>query len=143
MAIKFVAAEERTFPTLEERMKTDPLLYEMAKDYSQERLQAGTFFHHVGSDDELELFEVNLPANYKNQPHAHDADEIIVVVHGEIRFGNQAFGVGSSVFIPKMTLYSFQAGPQGLRFLNFRPTRSPGVIPKDKFMALRDQKKGG
>jgi hypothetical protein len=96
-----------------------------------------SFVHHDGGSDEPQLFEVKLPAGRKVDAHAHSADEIIVVTEGDIHFGKQVYGVGSSVFIPKMTLYSFKAGVNGLTFLNFRPTRSSGAIFKDEFMAMR------
>jgi hypothetical protein len=34
--------------------------------------------------------------------------------------GSRSYPTGSAVFIPGNTLYSFRAGPEGLRFLNFR-----------------------
>jgi len=36
-----------------------------------------------------------------------------------------------------MTLYGFQAGPEGLTFLNFRPTKNPGTLRRDEFLAKR------
>ena len=41
---------------------------------------------------------------------------------------------GSSVFIAAHTLYSFRAGPDGVRFLNFRPVGGARYIFKDEFM---------
>jgi hypothetical protein len=137
--IQFVNGSDRKFLTVEERMETDPELAEIVKRYPPGELKGASFTHHEGAPDELLLFEMKFPANTKVETHAHDADEIIVVTEGEIQFGKQLFGIGSSVFIPKMTLYSFQAGPNGLTFLNFRPTRSAGAITKDDFMAMRSQ----
>ncbi len=139
--IKFVRGEDRAFPLLSERIKSDPVLAEMAKDWPPEDMMTGVFTHHGGSEEEPQLLEIKFPPNHKNDSHAHDADEIFVVVEGSIKFGTQVYGVGSSVFIPKMTLYSFQAGPEGLTFLNFRPTKSHGAITKDEFMAMRSEKK--
>jgi quercetin dioxygenase-like cupin family protein len=102
-----------------------------------------SFSHHPGSDGEPRLFEVSFPPDAVTESHAHDVDEIIVVMEGEMRFGKQTYGVGSSVYIPKMTLYSFQAGPEGLRFLNFRTaTSAVPHINKDEFMAMRAQASG-
>jgi hypothetical protein len=78
-----------------------------------------------------------MPPNMKVDAHAHETDEIVVVAKGSVLFGKRAYGPGSSVMIPKMTLYSFQAGPAGLTFLNFRPTIDFGKISKDDFMARR------
>ena len=55
-------------------------------------------------DAEPQLFEAKYPANNKVEAHAHHVDEIVVITEGEIHFGKQVYGVGSSVFIPKMTL---------------------------------------
>jgi quercetin dioxygenase-like cupin family protein len=135
--IKFVSSNERHFVSIVERAKTDPQVAAALKHFPPGERNGTTFAHHEGSPDEPQLFEVRFPANNRVEAHAHDADEIIVVTEGEIHFGKQVYGVGSSVFIPKMTLYSFQAGPKGLTFLNFRPTRSKGAIFKDEFMAIR------
>jgi mannose-6-phosphate isomerase-like protein (cupin superfamily) len=135
--IKFVNGKDRNFTSVEERAKTDPQLAEAMKHFPPGEGNGDLFTHHSGSSDEPQLLEVRFPANNKVEAHAHDADEILVVTEGEIHFGKQVYGVGSSVFIPKMTLYSFQAGPNGLTFLNFRPTKSHGAIFKDTFMEMR------
>lgn len=136
--IKFVRGDERKFVTVEERAKTDPRI---AKQLENRPPTSGppvlNFVYHEGSSEEPELIAVKLPANFKVEAHAHVADEIVVVTEGEAIFGKQAFGVGSSVFIPRMTLYGFQAGPDGVTFLNFRPTKSPGTIRKEEFLAKR------
>ena len=96
------------------------------------------FSHHPGSENEPRLFEVQYPPNAVTESHAHDADEIIVVIEGELRVGKRTYGVGSSIYIPKLTLYSFQAGPEGLRFLNFRTAASKiARISKDELVAMR------
>src|SRR5262249_29987958 len=74
----------------------------------------------------LELFEVRLPANGAVESHAHDHDEIIYVLSGEMHLGATVLEPGSTVHVPGRTLYAFRAGPNGLHFLNFRssPDRS-------------------
>ena len=135
--IKFVDGAHREFMTFEERVANDPTLAAVLDRVPPENRQGSTFSHHTGDDETPELFEIQMPPNFKVEAHAHDADEIIVVAEGEICFGKQVYGVGSSVFIPKMTLYSFESGPNGLRFLNFRPTGGSGFIPKDQLLAER------
>ena len=78
-------------------------------------------FHHPGSPDELQLFEVVFPPDTEITPHAHDEDEIVYVLEGELHLGARVLTPGMSVYIPGRTLYGFRAGPEGLRFLNFRP----------------------
>ena len=133
--IRFVNGSERKLLTTEERAKTDPGLAAKLKTHPE--LAGAVFVHHSGSSKEPELFEVQLPPERHVEPHAHTADEIIVVTQGEAHFGRQVYGTGSSIFIPKMTLYAFRSGPQGLTYLNFRPTKSPGAIFKDEYMAIR------
>jgi mannose-6-phosphate isomerase-like protein (cupin superfamily) len=136
--IKFVRGDEQKFVSVEDRAMADPRVAELLKKRGRDSFPpVENFVHHEGSEDEPELIAVRLPADFKVEAHAHLEDEIIVVSEGEVIFGKQAFGVGSSVFIPKMTLYGFQAGPEGLTFLNFRPTRSPGLLTKEDLMAKR------
>lgn len=59
--------------------------------------------------------------------HSHSEDEIIFVTDGEIRLGQRLYGPGTALAIAADTLYSFTAGPDGLRFVNFRAGR-PGDI---------------
>jgi quercetin dioxygenase-like cupin family protein len=84
--------------------------------------------HAEGDDDLLQLFEVKLPAHAKQRVHAHHHDEIIYVVSGEMRVGKRALKPGSSIFIAGETFYSFEAGPEGLHFLNFRPRKDLSYI---------------
>src|SRR5229473_5922333 len=103
--IKFVRGDEQKFISVEDRAKGDPRVAEFLKKRGRPSAPpVGNFVHHEGTDDEPELIAVQLPAGFKVEPHAHVEDEIVVVTEGEIIFGKQAFGVGSSVFIPKMTL---------------------------------------
>ncbi len=139
--IRFVRGEDRTFPSLSDRAKSGSRGGDTPKGWPAEDMRTRVFSHHEDTYDAPQLIEVVFPPNHKNQAHAHDADEIIVVVEGSMKFGSQVYGAGSSVFIPKMTLYSFQAGPEGVIFLNFRPTRSDGAIFKEEFMLRRQESK--
>jgi hypothetical protein len=58
-------------------------------------------------------------------PHCHTEDEIIFVTRGEARLGNRTVGPGTALAVHALTMYSFDPGPQGLGFINFRPVR-PG-----------------
>ena len=59
--------------------------------------------------------------------HSHSEDEIIFVTSGEMRLGQKLYGPGTALAVAADTLYSFTAGPHGLRFVNFRAGR-PGDI---------------
>lgn len=53
--------------------------------------------------------------------HAHSEDEIIFITQGSMRLGNRLAGPGTALAIAADTFYSFTPGPEGLRFINFRP----------------------
>jgi quercetin dioxygenase-like cupin family protein len=93
--------------------------------------------HHRGSEDALQLFEVTVPPNEGASPHAHEQDEIMYVLSGQLRFGARVVEAGSSVYIEGGTLYSFLAGPGGAVFLNFRPRLDASFITKDQLMERR------
>jgi quercetin dioxygenase-like cupin family protein len=92
---------------------------------------------HPGGDDELQLFEATLPPSTEAESHAHLTDEIIYVVEGELVLGARTLGPGDSVFIGAETLYAFKAGPNGLRYLNFRGRRDDSHLSKEQLMARR------
>lgn len=85
----------------------------------------------------LQLFEVVMAPDSEFLPHAHDQAEIIAIVEGELRLGAKVCGVGSAVFIDKLTLYSLRAGPAGCRYLNFRPAPGAAYLTKEEFLARR------
>jgi quercetin dioxygenase-like cupin family protein len=105
--------------------------------FTPEELAGRTREHHLGSETEPELVEVWFEPNTVVQPHAHHHDEIIYVVAGSLILGSRVLNPGSSVFIAGRTLYSFRAGPEGVRFANFRPRSGAGYLSKDEFMAQR------
>lgn len=59
--------------------------------------------------------------------HAHTEDEIIFVTDGEMRLGKRLYGPGTALAVAANTMYGFTAGPNGLRFVNFRCSM-PGDI---------------
>lgn len=58
-------------------------------------------------------------------PHCHTEDEIIFVIRGGAVLGNRTIGPGTALAVHALTMYTFDPGPQGLGFINFRPVR-PG-----------------
>jgi hypothetical protein len=74
------------------------------------------------------------------RPTVHYADRFTPhrsVLEGEMIVGARRLTAGCSVFIPGHTLYSFKAGPDGLRFLNFRPHKVSGLITEEELAAVR------
>ena len=90
-----------------------------------------------GGSDALQMFEVILEPGTGPDAHAHHEDEIVHVLAGEMHFGNRVLTPGCAAMIPAYTLYSFRAGPEGLRFLNFRARANGVYISKDELVALR------
>ncbi len=123
-AIKFMDSGDREFASHPRPGATDAVL---------------SCRHHPGSDHAPQLDEYRFPPRYKVAAHAHEADQIMFVAQGSVRFGNHECGAGSSVFVPGMTLYSFESGPEGLTLLTFVPVQDTGAIWKDDFMALRNK----
>lgn len=75
---------------------------------------------HPGDDGYPELFELEVAPDTVTAAHAHAEDEIIYVLAGSLRFGATEYAAGSSVLVPKNTLYQFRAGGDGCTYLNFR-----------------------
>ena len=90
-------------------------------DLDEEELKSSYAVHEPGDDETLQLFEVDSDPGCRVRIHAHDEDEIIYILKGERHFGRQVLRPGSSLFVKGKAFYSFAAGPEGLRFINFRP----------------------
>jgi quercetin dioxygenase-like cupin family protein len=131
-AIAFLDAAERRFVRAEESAPK-----ETVNQMSEAEKAVELFMWYLGSAHEPQLLEVRFPPGTASRPHAHEEDEIIVVLEGEARFGARVLGPGSSAFIPAMTLYAFTAGTDGVRFLSFRPRRDDSVIGKAELLARR------
>lgn len=91
--------------------------------FSEEALSTKMRIFEEGSDSSPQLFESQLLPNTEAAEHSHEEDEIVYVLDGEMRFGNRTLTKGSTVFIPANAPYQFKVGPEGARFLNFRPRR--------------------
>jgi len=94
---------------------------EMAVKLAPGELESEVRSHHPGADDRLQMFEVRASADAAFNAHSHDEDEIILVVEGQLHAGNHVIGPGGSMYVEGGTVYAFRAGPEGLRFFNFRP----------------------
>ena len=98
--------------------------------------------HLEGSDTEPHLFEPGFAPNTGAEPHAHGVDEVFHIIEGELHFGRQVYPVGSSVYIPAYTLYSFTAGDEGCRFLNFRARRDSSTYSKEELVEYLRAERG-
>lgn len=113
---------------------------EMLAKLSDAELDSDVRNFFPGSETEPQLFERRLDPNVVVDPHAHEVDQIMIVLEGELRFGNQVCSAGSAVHIKGNSLYGFRAGPEGVRFFNFRPRADRTHIVKADFMASQSGK---
>src|SRR5262249_50046088 len=67
--------------------------------------------------------------------HSHREDELISVPGGSIKLGNAIHGPGAALFVAADTNYGFSTGPDGLTFVNFRPS-SPTYTSADGSLVL-------
>lgn len=122
--VRVHSAEKLGWNTVREQTRGEPL-----PGLSESDLDARVAFHEPGGEASCQLFEVIYDPGAEVAVHRHDEDEIIYVVDGEMVLGARSLRPGSSVFIAGGTFYGFKAGPQGLRFLNFRPRADTTYIP--------------
>ncbi len=52
--------------------------------------------------------------------HSHSEAEVIFVAEGSIRLGQKLYSAGTAIAIAADTMYAIGAGPDGMRFINFR-----------------------
>lgn len=97
---------------------------------AESELDSSMTFHEFGSESELQLAELDFIPNAEAVIHKHDNDEIIYIVNGEMHFGNKILRAGDSIYIPGNTFYSFNAGPNGVRVVNFRGKADISFHPK-------------
>lgn len=99
------------------------------------RQEVRTYFE--GTESSPFLIEVRAGADKPTISHAHRVDEIVYILDGELRIGKHTYGPGSAILVPGDTLYSFHVGPEGVRYLNFRPRRDDSYVTAEQFMAER------
>jgi hypothetical protein len=71
------------------------------------------------------------PKNETRSAHSHTEDEIIFVTEGQIRLGNRLYGPGTALGIAAHTMYTFNPGPEGVTFINFRAAMPEEIIRAD------------
>lgn len=89
--------------------------------FTEGELSAHFRIREAGGADQPQLLELRYEPHAEIQVHAHDEDEIIYVLAGEMHVGGRVLRPGASLAISGKTFYGFKAGPNGLQFLNFRP----------------------
>jgi quercetin dioxygenase-like cupin family protein len=133
--VEIARVEDAKWTSMRERTHEGP--GEHAK-FGEGALDTKGRIHHEGDASTPQLIEIIYTPNTVISLHAHEEDEILVVLEGEAHVGSQVLKPGSSIFIRGNTLYGFSAGPEGLRLLNFRPRRDLTFITKDEFLRRRE-----
>lgn len=75
----------------------------------------------------LWLNRVDYPGSFQGVPHVHNADELMVVIGGELRIGTRTHHPGTAIAIDENVVYSVGGGDEGVSLINFRST-DPGYI---------------
>jgi mannose-6-phosphate isomerase-like protein (cupin superfamily) len=83
-------------------------------------LEGELCFHEAGDTSAMQLMEMRLNPHTLVAPHAHDHDEIFLVVEGSLHWGDISLLSGGSLYIPADTTYSFRTGAEPARLMNFR-----------------------
>jgi mannose-6-phosphate isomerase-like protein (cupin superfamily) len=108
---------------------------ENSTNFSEGELSASYRIREPGGNDQPQLMELRYLPGAEVQVHAHDEDEIIFIVDGEMHLGSRVLGPGTSIAISGRTFYGFKAGPAGLQFLNFRPRQDTTFYTTKESMA--------
>jgi uncharacterized cupin superfamily protein len=108
---------------------------ENSTNFSEGELSASYRIREAGGNDQPQLMELRYLPGAEVQVHAHDEDEIIFIVGGEMHLGSRVLGPGTSIAISGKTFYGFKAGPAGLQFLNFRPRQDTTFYTTKESMA--------
>ncbi len=68
------------------------------------------------------VFVMKLAPGFVGPPHAHSNDEVMYILEGEMIMENRSCGPGTVIYLESETEYGFTVGPEGVRFLNMRPS---------------------
>jgi len=79
----------------------------------------------------ITLFFTGRDSEYVSSRHSHSADELMVLVGGEVRFGSRRLQAGDAVAVAGGYRYGFRSGPKGFAFLNYRRDASEQTIDGD------------
>ena len=76
----------------------------------------------------INLFQSSRTEKYRSAAHSHTQDELIHVLGGELFLGGKRVGPGDTLAVPAHSVYGFQTGDDGYRFLNYSADAS-GYVP--------------
>ncbi len=66
------------------------------------------------------LVESDVAPGTRSPRHKHNLDQVVLILEGSMRQGNRVLGPGAGYFTPADQVYTFVAGPDGCRYVEFR-----------------------
>jgi len=99
--------------------------------------RSGIRMHEMGDPQSLQMYEVKMAPGAIAENHAHEQDEIIYVLGGEMHMGRRVLRAGDSVFIAGGSVYGFAVGPDGLHLINFRPRNDASYLTQADMQAQK------
>lgn len=78
----------------------------------------------------LTLLSTARMQRYVSDTHSHSTDELIHLLWGELRLGNQVVRPGDTLAVDGDRRYGFRSGPEGFRFLNYRRDASQQTVAR-------------
>ncbi|PCE40146.1 hypothetical protein COO09_21815 [Rhizorhabdus dicambivorans] len=109
--------------------------------FSSAELESAIRYIRIGDAASPQLIEIVYLPDTHIDVHAHEEDEIIYVLRGQILLGRRPLGPGGSVFVQQNTLYAFRAGPEGAAILIFRPRGGSTYISAEEFRDTATQRR--
>jgi quercetin dioxygenase-like cupin family protein len=86
------------------------------------------------------LVTVDFGPGYLLPRHSHDSDCLYYIVAGSLIMGTRTLGPGDGFFLPADQPYTYRAGPQGVKLLEFRHQASFDIKIYEKDMAAYREK---
>jgi hypothetical protein len=104
-------------------MKSDELADAITTAYS-EGIHEGNSVRMLFSIPGMSLTYAWFKSGYPLPPHSHNADCLYLILAGDIRLGALTLSAGDGAFVPADNAYTFETGPEGVQFVEFRTVNS-------------------
>lgn len=142
---KLVVFRGEAAPTLDETAMMDPPVW-LEPGAAETPVDEALVGRYVGAsrltvpfrqegEDGFSLVTVEFGPGYALPRHSHSSDCLYYIVDGEITMGKRVLGAGDGFFLPAEQPYTYTAGPQGVKLLEFRHRTSFDIKIWEKDMA--------
>jgi hypothetical protein len=88
-------------------------------DYHSDRIFVKLLLNQ-GSDFGYSLVEVTARPGTVVPRHKHPVDQVVICLEGSMTQGNKVIDAGCGYYTPADHVYAYVAGPNGVRYLEFR-----------------------